>query len=35
MAKIYYRWIQAGKMTIEDVPTKWREQVRQMLEAVE
>ena len=35
MAKIYYRWIKAGKMTIEDVPAKWREQVQEMLEADE
>lgn len=33
MAKIYYRWIKAGKMTIEDVPTKWRDKVQEMLEA--
>ena len=32
MAKIYVRWIKAGKMTIEDVPARWREQVEQMLE---
>ncbi len=32
MAKIYYRWIKAGKMTIEDVPTRWRDTVREMLE---
>ena len=33
MAKIYYRWIKAGKMTIDDVPTKWRDKVQEMLEA--
>ena len=32
MAKIYVRWIKAGKMAIEDVPARWREQVEQMLE---
>lgn len=32
MAKIYVRWIKAGKMTIEDMPACWREQVEQMLE---
>ena len=32
MAKIYYRWIKAGRMTIDDVPTKWRDTVREMLE---
>ena len=31
MAKIYVRWIKAGKMIIEDVPARWREQVEQML----
>ncbi len=31
MAKIYYRRIKAGKMTIEDVPTRWRAQVEEML----
>lgn len=35
MAKIYYRWIKAGKMTIEDVPAKWRDKVQEMLEADE
>ena len=32
MAKIYYRWIKADRMTIDDVPTKWRDTVREMLE---
>ena len=32
MAKIYYRRIKAGEMTIDEVPTRWREQVRRMLE---
>lgn len=31
MVNIYVRWIKAGKMTIEDVPERWREQVRQKL----
>ncbi len=31
MAKIYVRWILAGKMTIEDVPARWREQVEEMM----
>ncbi len=31
MAKIYYRWIMAGKMTIEEVPARWREQVEGMM----
>ena len=32
MAKIYYRKIKAGEMTLEDVPARWREAVREMLE---
>ena len=31
MAAIYIRWIQAGRMTIEDVPARWRELVREKL----
>ena len=31
MIAIYVRWIQAGRMTIEDVPIKWREDVRKAL----
>lgn len=33
MAKIYKRWIDAGRMTIDDVPVRWREQVRTLLDA--
>lgn len=33
MAKIYYRRILAGEMSLEEVPIKWREDVRKMLEA--
>lgn len=33
MAKIYYRWINAGRMTIDEVPERWREQVRKQLDA--
>ena len=32
MAKIYYKQILAGKMTLEQVPERWREAVREMLE---
>lgn len=32
MAKIYYRRIKAGKMMLEEVPERWREEVRRMLE---
>lgn len=33
MAKIYKRWIAAGRMTIDEVPERWREQVRKLLDA--
>lgn len=32
MAKIYYRKIKAGLMTLDEVPERWREEVREMLE---
>jgi len=32
MAKIYYRRIKAGLMTIEDVPERWRAAVQEMLD---
>ena len=32
MIAIYVRWIKGGKLTIEDVPIKWREAVRKELE---
>jgi hypothetical protein len=31
MAKIYLRKIRAGEMTLEEVPERWREEVRRML----
>ena len=31
MAAIYARYIQMGKMTIEDVPQPWRERVENIL----
>ena len=31
MVAIYVRWIQAGRMTIEDVPEKWRDEVARKL----
>ena len=31
MAKIYARWIKAGKMTIDDVPEHWKEAVKKLL----
>ena len=33
MAKIYYRRIKQGRMTIEDVPVRWREAVQELLDA--
>lgn len=35
MAKIYVRQIRAGKMSIDDVPNKWREAVRELLKEEE
>lgn len=32
MAKIYVRWIKAGRMTIDNVPERWREEVRKLLD---
>lgn len=32
MVKIYVRRIKAGEMTLEDVPMRWREAVREALE---
>lgn len=33
MAKVYYRQIIAGKITIDDVPSKWRAEVEALLNA--
>lgn len=32
MAKIYYRKIKAGQMTIEEVPERWRDAVQALLD---
>ena len=32
MVLVYYRRIIAGEMTLEEVPARWREAVRKMLE---
>lgn len=32
MAKIYYRKIKAGEMTIGEVPKRWREAVQKLLD---
>lgn len=31
MVAIYVRWIKSGKMTLEDVPLRWREAVAEQL----
>jgi hypothetical protein len=31
MVAIYIRWIKAGRMTIDEVPLKWREEVEKTL----
>ena len=33
MTKLYFNLIKANKKTLDDVPLKWREEVRKMLEA--
>lgn len=33
MAKLYYKRIKAGLMTVEEVPSLWRAQVQDILEA--
>lgn len=33
MAKLYYKRIKAGLMTIDEVPSKWRKQVQAMIDA--
>lgn len=32
MAKLYARKIRNGEMTLEEVPERWREEVRRILE---
>lgn len=32
MVKIYVRKIKAGQMTVDEVPIRWREEVRKALE---
>lgn len=32
MAKIYYRKIKAGEMTIEQVPDRWKAAVQELLD---
>ena len=33
MAKVYYRKIKSGLMTIDEVPERWRAEVEALLEA--
>lgn len=33
MARFYYGRIKRGKLTIEDVPKRWRDQVQALLDA--
>ena len=33
MAKFYYGRIKRGKLTIEEVPEKWRSEVQNMIDA--
>ncbi len=33
MAKLYFNLIKANKKTLDDVPLRWREEVKKMLEA--
>lgn len=33
MAKLYYKKIKAGEMTIDDVPEKWKKAVQALLDA--
>lgn len=35
MAKIYVKKIKAGQMTLDEVPERWREEVRRMLDETE
>lgn len=35
MATIYYKRIKAGLMAVENVPTPWQAQVRDMLNVIE
>ena len=31
MSKIYLRQVLAGKITLDEIPERWREQVKEML----
>ena len=33
MSRIYYRRIKAGEMTLEDVPARWYDAVKALLDA--
>lgn len=34
MIAIYVRWIRSGRITLEDVPERWREDVAAVLRAI-
>lgn len=34
MVAIYVRWIRSGRMTLDDVPERWRELVRAELNGI-
>lgn len=33
IANLYYKWIKKGKITLDNVPDPWYEEVRKMLES--
>lgn len=35
MVAIYVRWILAGKITVEEVPDRWRSQVAERLKLIQ
>jgi hypothetical protein len=35
MAKIYYRRITSGEMTLEEVPERWRDEVQALLDGIQ
>ena len=35
MAKIYYRRIVAGEMTLEELPNRWRDEVQALLDGMQ
>lgn len=31
MAKIYVKWLKSGRITLDDVPPRWRKEVEKMI----